>query len=88
MVDLSGCRAKETLNKPLGRRRRRLDNIQTTHNQLPHTEIPGRAKMSFRAPSMSTVAKVVGRLKNRNTQKHIFPPCVIMVSEAVVTSIT
>lgn len=29
--------------------------------------LPGRAKMSFRAPSMSTVAKVVGRLKG---QKH------------------
>lgn len=28
--------------------------------------LPGRAKMSFRAPSMSTVAKVVGRLKGKN----------------------
>lgn len=28
--------------------------------------VPGRAKMSFRVPSMSTVAKVVGSLRNRN----------------------
>lgn len=27
--------------------------------------LPGRAKMSFRAPSISTVAKVVGRLKKK-----------------------
>lgn len=30
------------------------------------TLLPGRAKMSLRAPSMSTVAKVVGRLKGKN----------------------
>lgn len=31
--------------------------------------LPGRAKMSFRVPSMSTVAKVVGRLRDRNTEQ-------------------
>lgn len=31
--------------------------------------LPGRAKMSFRVPSMSTVAKVVGRLRDRNIEQ-------------------
>lgn len=40
-----------------------------THTAAPDSNtVPGRAKMSLRVPSMSTVAKVVGRLKKRNTQ--------------------
>lgn len=34
---------------------------------VDRSQIPGRAKMSFRAPSMSAVAKVVGRLSDRST---------------------
>lgn len=44
--------------------------------------------MSFRAPSMSAVAKVVGRLRNRHTEVIIFPQDVIIVSEAVAASVT
>lgn len=42
--------------------------------------------MSFRIPSMSTVANVVGRLRNRKPQVITFPPGVRTVSKAVVAS--
>lgn len=63
-------------------------DTQTTHSVTSDIDrLPGRAKMSFRAPSMSAVAKVVGRLRNRNTWVSIFPPDVIIVLEAVVASV-
>jgi len=43
--------------------------------------------MSFRAPSMSTVAKVVGRLRYRNTQVIILPLVAVIVSEAIPASV-
>lgn len=40
--------------------------------------LPGRAKMSFRAPSMSAVANVVGRLEEKKQEKTILKLIIII----------
>lgn len=59
------CHQDKVVGDPAGdcTRRNKVANTQLASANI--NVIPGRAKMSFRDPSMSTVAKVVGRLKDK-----------------------